>query len=115
MAARTRSRMTTRMARLPLCLLFVLLLAAASVPASASAQTAAFPDLHTLPPRDLRFDRTDVSVDGSGVMRNVLRFSNACVHSGISWEHTTGACTTASTSSSISTRSPLRPVPNTRS
>lgn len=51
-------------------------------PASAQA-TAMFPDLRTLPPRDLRFDRTDVSVDGSGAMHNVLRFSNTAWNAGV--------------------------------
>jgi hypothetical protein len=41
-----------------------------------------FPNLKTLPPRDLRFDRTDVSQDSSGVMHNVLRFSNTVYNVG---------------------------------
>jgi hypothetical protein len=42
-----------------------------------SAQAALlYPDLKTLPPRNLRFDRTDVSADSSGDLHNVLRFSN---------------------------------------
>ena len=41
-----------------------------------AAGTSLYPDIVTLPVRDLRLDRTDVSVDGSGVMHNVLRFTN---------------------------------------
>jgi len=41
-----------------------------------------YPDLKTLPPRDLRTERTDVSVEGSGVMHNVLRFSNTAWNAG---------------------------------
>jgi hypothetical protein len=51
--------------------------------ASGAAQAAAlYPDLETLPPRNLRFDYTDVSVDGSGVLHHVLRFSNTAVNVG---------------------------------
>ncbi|MEK6277143.1 MAG: LamG-like jellyroll fold domain-containing protein [Actinomycetota bacterium] len=49
----------------------------AIVPAlRAEAATPLYPDLKTLPVRDLRFDRTDVDPDGGGVIHNVLRFSN---------------------------------------
>jgi Concanavalin A-like lectin/glucanases superfamily/Fibronectin type III domain len=41
-----------------------------------------YPDLETLPPRTLRLDYTDVSVDGSGVLHHVLRFSNTAVNVG---------------------------------
>jgi hypothetical protein len=41
-----------------------------------------YPDLETLPPRNLRFDYTDVSVDGSGALHHVLRFSNTAVNVG---------------------------------
>jgi hypothetical protein len=41
-----------------------------------------YPDLGTLPPRDLRFDRTDVSFDGSGQFHNVLRFTNTVWNGG---------------------------------
>jgi Concanavalin A-like lectin/glucanases superfamily len=41
-----------------------------------------YPDLETLPPRTLRFDYTDVSVNGSGVLHHVLRFSNTAVNVG---------------------------------
>jgi hypothetical protein len=57
-------------------------LAAGSFASSAQAATQLFPDLETLPPRDLRFARADVSVEGSGDMRNVLRFSNSVVNFG---------------------------------
>src|SRR3954469_25988469 len=60
-----------------LCLLLGL-----CAPATAAAAASEYPDLHTLPPRDLRFDRTDVSVDGSGDLRNVLRFSNTVTNEG---------------------------------
>jgi hypothetical protein len=57
--------------------LFIGFLLLATLGASASAQAALlFPDLQTLPPRNLRFDRTDVSQDSSGDLHNVLRFSN---------------------------------------
>ncbi|MFN2616190.1 MAG: LamG-like jellyroll fold domain-containing protein [Thermoleophilaceae bacterium] len=48
----------------------------------AHAATALYPDLKTLSPRDLRFDRSDVSVDGSGQMHNVLRFTNTVWNAG---------------------------------
>ena len=41
-----------------------------------------YPDLETLAPRSLRFDYTDVSVDGSGTLHHVLRFSNTAVNVG---------------------------------
>ena len=41
-----------------------------------------YPDLETLPPRDLRLDRTDVSPDSSTVLHNVLRFSNTTWNNG---------------------------------
>ncbi len=41
-----------------------------------------YPDLSTLPPRELRFDRTDVSFDGSGQFHNVLRFTNTVWNGG---------------------------------
>lgn len=41
-----------------------------------------YPDLTTLPPRDLRFDRADVSQDLHGDLRNVLRFTNTVRNSG---------------------------------
>jgi len=59
----------------------VLLLQASGMPV-AGAVTALYPDLKTVPPRDLRFDRTDVSADGSGELHNVLRFSNTVWNAG---------------------------------
>jgi hypothetical protein len=63
----------------------ILLLALASLtcvlPGVAQAAPL-FPDLSTLPPRDLRFDRTDVSFDGSGQFHNVLRFTNTVWNGG---------------------------------
>ncbi|HSC21940.1 MAG TPA: lysyl oxidase family protein, partial [Solirubrobacterales bacterium] len=53
-----------------------------SIPASASAATPQYPNLRTLPPRDLRFDTTDVSPELSGVIHNVLRFSNTVWNAG---------------------------------
>jgi hypothetical protein len=50
--------------------------------AQAALAAPQYPDLQTLPPRDLRFDRTDVSVNGSGDLRNVLRFSNTVTNQG---------------------------------
>jgi Concanavalin A-like lectin/glucanases superfamily len=57
-------------------LLALLVALALSAPASARAATLLYPNLKTLAPRNLRFDRTDVSADSSGVLHNVLRFSN---------------------------------------
>ena len=51
-------------------------------PFTVQAATALYPNLKTLPPRDLRFDRTDVSVEGTGNMHNVLRFSNTVYNIG---------------------------------
>ena len=48
---------------------------AAAVPAGAAA-VPLYPDLKTMPPRELRFDRADVTPELSGVFHNVLRFSN---------------------------------------
>jgi hypothetical protein len=53
-----------------------------TAPAAAEAATVLYPDLKTLPPRNLRFDRADVSQDSSGVLHNVLRFSNTVVNEG---------------------------------
>lgn len=57
------------------------LFASAAPPASA-ATTALYPNLKTLAPRAMRLDRTDVSVNSSGVMHNVLRFSNTAWNAG---------------------------------
>jgi YVTN family beta-propeller protein len=48
---------------------------AVAIPAGAVA-VPLYPDLKTLPPRELRFDRADVTADLSGDFHNVLRFSN---------------------------------------
>jgi hypothetical protein len=50
--------------------------------ATAAEAASLYPDLRTLPPRDLRFDRTDVSFDGSGQFHNVLRFTNTVWNAG---------------------------------
>jgi hypothetical protein len=52
------------------------------LPASAEAGTPRYPNLKTLPPRDLRLDRADVDASGATVMHNVLRFSNTVWNSG---------------------------------
>jgi hypothetical protein len=52
---------------------------AAAAPAMAAPQ---YPDLTTLPPRDLRFDRADVSQDLHGDIHNVMRFTNTVWNSG---------------------------------
>src|SRR3954465_8089983 len=49
---------------------------------AAAAPVALYPDMKTLPPRELKLDRTDVSIDGSGGMHNVLRFSNTVYNAG---------------------------------
>jgi len=58
------------------------LVTTAATPRGAAAATGLYPDLKTLPPRDLRFDRTDVSANGAGVIHNVLRFSNTVWNAG---------------------------------
>jgi len=65
--------------RLLTLLTFVLVLTS---PAAAHAATLLYPNLKTLPPRELRFDRTDVSADSSGDLHNVLRFSNTVYNAG---------------------------------
>lgn len=55
---------------------------ALAVPAAAQAATTLYPDMRTMPPRNLQLDRTDVSVDRSGVIHNVLRFSNTVYNAG---------------------------------
>jgi hypothetical protein len=49
-------------------------LVATALPARAATQL--YPDLKTLPPRDLRFETTDVDPSEATVTHNVLRFSN---------------------------------------
>jgi DNA-binding beta-propeller fold protein YncE len=53
----------------------------ASAPAQA-AGTPLFPNLKTLPARELRFDRADISAELSGNFHNVLRFSNDTYNAG---------------------------------
>lgn len=62
-----------------------LLLAVAAVvliASSAAEASVLYPDLKTLPPRDLRFDRTDITAESLGVLHNVLRFSNTVYNAG---------------------------------
>src|SRR5690348_10612064 len=47
-----------------------------------AAPVALYPDLKTLPPRELRFDRADVTPELSGDFHNVLRFSNTTYNAG---------------------------------
>ena len=56
--------------------------ALAFLPALPAQAASLYPDLKTLPVRDLRFDRADVHPDGGGVMHNVLRFSNTVWNAG---------------------------------
>jgi hypothetical protein len=65
--------------RLLTSLIFALLLVS---PAAAHAANLLYPNMRTLPPRELRFDRTDVSADSHGDLRNVLRFSNTVYNVG---------------------------------
>ena len=51
-------------------------------PAFAQAATLLYPNLKTLAPRDLRFDRADVDASEATVMHNVLRFSNTVWNAG---------------------------------
>lgn len=62
--------------------LFLATLAVALFSVSAQAATPQYPNLKTLNPRDLRLDRADVDPNGSGVMHNVLRFSNTVWNNG---------------------------------
>ena len=45
-------------------------------PTAAQAANLLYPNLKTLPPRELRFDRADITPDCRGDFHNVLRFSN---------------------------------------
>jgi Concanavalin A-like lectin/glucanases superfamily len=65
--------------RLLTSLIFALLLASPTV---AHAATLLYPNMRTLSPRELRFDRTDVSADSHGDLHNVLRFSNTVYNTG---------------------------------
>ena len=58
-----------------------IVISVAAAPAQAAA-TPLFPDLKTLPARELRFDRADISADLSGDFHNVLRFSNDTYNAG---------------------------------
>src|SRR6185312_13503640 len=58
------------------------ILAAVFGGSSTAAAKLLYPDLETLPPRDLRFDRTDVSAESLGELHNVLRFSNTVANVG---------------------------------
>jgi Concanavalin A-like lectin/glucanases superfamily/Fibronectin type III domain len=62
-------------------LLATLVVMLSAVPAQAA--TSLYPDLRTLPPRDLRFDTTDVDPGGNTVIHNVLRFSNTVWDAGL--------------------------------
>jgi hypothetical protein len=66
----------------PRLLTFLTLVLLLASPAAAHAATPLYPNLRTLPPRELRFDRTDVSADSSGNLHNVLRFSNTVYNTG---------------------------------
>ncbi len=57
------------------------LVVGAAAPAGASG-TPLYPDLKTLPPRDLRLDRADITANLSGNFHNVLRFSNTTLNTG---------------------------------
>ncbi len=59
----------------------VVVLAVSSAPAQAAA-TPLYPNLKTLPPRELRFDRADITPELSGDFHNVLRFSNDTYNAG---------------------------------
>ncbi|MGH2880677.1 MAG: LamG-like jellyroll fold domain-containing protein [Solirubrobacteraceae bacterium] len=62
---------------------FLLAAAAAVLLWAAAAQAAVlYPNLKTLPPRNLRFDRTDITAESLGVLHNVLRFSNTVYNAG---------------------------------
>jgi concanavalin A-like lectin/glucanase superfamily protein/fibronectin type III domain protein len=63
---------------LTLAALFVVALATAP----AQAAVPLYPDMETLPPRDVHVERADVSPGGTGVMHNVLRFSNTTWNNG---------------------------------
>jgi hypothetical protein len=66
----------------PRLLTFLILGILFASPAAAHAATLLYPNLRTLPPRNLRFDRTDVSADSHGDLHNVLRFSNTVYNAG---------------------------------
>jgi hypothetical protein len=63
-------------------LLIAAAMAALLAIAAAAQANVLYPDLKTLPPRDLRFDRTDITAESLGVLHNVLRFSNTVYNAG---------------------------------
>ena len=63
-------------------LLVLVALATGLSAAHAKAATALYPDLKTLPPRDLRFNTTDVDPTENTAIHNVLRFSNTVWNAG---------------------------------
>ncbi len=66
----------------PRLLTFLTLVFALTGSGAAHAANWLYPNMRTLPPRELRFDRTDVSADSHGDLRNVLRFSNTVYNTG---------------------------------
>ena len=66
----------------PRLLTFLTLALLLASPAAAHAANLLYPNMRNLPPRELRFDRTDVSQDSSGNLHNVLRFSNTVYNVG---------------------------------
>ncbi|HEY8304560.1 MAG TPA: hypothetical protein VIG42_08235, partial [Solirubrobacteraceae bacterium] len=64
------------------CLTLAAALAAFLGVVSGAQATVLYPDLKTLPPRNLRFDRTDITAESLGVLHNVLRFSNTVYNAG---------------------------------
>lgn len=75
-------RRRPRAVRRPLLALTLALAALGAGSSSALAATPLYPDLKTLPPRELKLELADASTDGSGVMHNVLRFSNTVWNAG---------------------------------
>jgi Concanavalin A-like lectin/glucanases superfamily len=66
----------------PRLLTFLTLALLLASPAVAHAANLLYPNMRTLQPRELRFDRTDISADSHGDLRNVLRFSNTVYNTG---------------------------------
>ncbi len=62
--------------------LAVLVVPMTNLSTAGAAAVPLYPDMKTLPPRALKLVRADVSVDGSGVMHNLLRFSNTAHNAG---------------------------------
>src|SRR3954468_1332026 len=77
----SRGRLHKRLKILVFTAVALFALAQAAV---ASAATTLYPDLKTLPPRALQFDRADVGTGDSGNtgVHNVLRFTNTVWNSG---------------------------------